>query len=66
MRFSIKDFFSKCDQGFLQFTADLVTFTAEILNEKLQLPISPSERCYETGTNVYTSEMKWNFSEILQ
>ena len=33
MKFSIKDFFSKSDQicG-----ADLVTFTEEILNEKLQ------------------------------
>ena len=36
MKFSIKDFFSKCDQihGFDQ-TADLVTFTEEILKEKL-------------------------------
>ena len=31
MKFSIKDFFSK----FLQKTADLVTFTEEILNGKL-------------------------------
>ena len=31
MKFSIKDFFSKCDQ----FSADLVTFTEEILNGKL-------------------------------
>ena len=30
MKFSIKDFFRKCDQ-----TADLVTFTEEILNGKL-------------------------------
>ena len=30
MKFSIKDFFSKCDQ-----TADLVIFTEEILNGKL-------------------------------
>ena len=29
MKFSIKDFFSKCDQ------ADLVTFTEEILDGKL-------------------------------
>ena len=28
MKFSIKDFFSKCDQ----FLADLITFTEEILN----------------------------------
>ena len=31
MKFSIKDFFSKCDQE----TADLVTFTEEIVNGKL-------------------------------
>ena len=31
MKFSIKDFFSNCDQE----TADLVTFTEEILNRKL-------------------------------
>ena len=33
MKFSIKDFFSKCDQirSFLRATADLVTFTEEIL-----------------------------------
>ena len=33
MKFSIKDFFSKCDQ--IHRTADLVTFIAEILNGKL-------------------------------
>ena len=32
MKFSIKGFFSKCDQTV---TADLVTFTEEILNGKL-------------------------------
>ena len=31
MKFSIKDFFSKCEQ----FPVDLVTFTKEILNGKL-------------------------------
>ena len=31
MKFSIKDFFSKCDQ----FPADLITFTEETLNGKL-------------------------------
>ena len=37
MKFSIKDFSSKCDQirSFLQFPTDFVTFTEEILNEKL-------------------------------
>ena len=34
MKFSIKDFFSKCDQ-IRQETADLFTFTKEILNRKL-------------------------------
>ena len=33
MKFSIKDFFSKCKQ--IQKTADLLTFTEEILNGKL-------------------------------
>ena len=33
MKFSIKDFFSKCDQ--IRNTVDLVTFTEEILNAKL-------------------------------
>ena len=32
MKFSIKDFFSECDQS----AADLVTFTEKILNGKLQ------------------------------
>ena len=34
MKFSIKDFFSKCDQ-IRRKTADLVTFTEQILNDKL-------------------------------
>ena len=34
MNFSSKDFFSKCDQ-IRSFTADLVTFTEEILTGKL-------------------------------
>ena len=33
MKFSIKDFSSKCDQ--IRSSADLVTFTEEILNGKL-------------------------------
>ena len=38
MKFFIKDFYNKCDQicRFLQIPADLVTFTKEILNEKLR------------------------------
>ena len=34
MKFSIKDFFSKCDQ--IRSFLDLVTVTKEILNAKLQ------------------------------
>ena len=43
MKFSIKDFFSKCDQirSFL-FLADLGTFTEEILNRKLHFLYSAS------------------------
>ena len=33
IKFSIKDFFTKCDQ--IRMTADVVTFTEEILNKKL-------------------------------
>ena len=36
IKFSIKDFFSKCDQ-IRSFLADLVTFTKEILNGKLYI-----------------------------
>ena len=39
MKFSIKDFFSKCDQ-IRSLLADLVTFTKEILNGKLHLLLS--------------------------
>ena len=35
MKFSIEDFFSKCDQ-IRKKTADFVTFTEEILNGKLR------------------------------
>ena len=35
IKFSIKDFFSKCDQIRMQETADLVTFTEKILTGKL-------------------------------
>ena len=35
MKFSIKDFFSKCNQS-RNLDADLVTFTGEILNGKLR------------------------------
>ena len=40
MKFSVKDFFSKCDQIFL--TVDLVKFTEKILNRKLHFLCSVS------------------------
>ena len=54
IKFSIKNFFSKCDQirrqGFLQYmwpnpqeTADLVTFTEKIINGKLHFRCSEME-----------------------
>ena len=43
MKFSIKDFFSKCDEiALANVPADLVTFTEEILNGKLQFLYSVS------------------------
>ena len=36
IKFSVKDFFNKCDQ-ILKKTVDLVTFTEEILNGKLHI-----------------------------
>ena len=41
MKFSMKGFFSKCDQS-RRFPADLVTFTEEILNVKLHFLCSDS------------------------
>ena len=42
MKFSIKDFFSKCDKirrklWISQFSADFITFTGEILNGKFHI-----------------------------
>ena len=51
MKFSIKDFFSKCDQ--IRSTADLVTFTGEILNGKLHVLCS--------DTNSYILQVKAYF-----
>ena len=36
MKFSIKDFFSKCDQANPKETVDLIKFTEEVRNGKLQ------------------------------
>ena len=44
MKFSIKDFLSKWDQ--IQFPADLVKFTEEILNGKLHFLSSASDENY--------------------
>ena len=41
MKFSFKDFFTKCDQ--IRRKLDLVTFTEEILNEKLRFLSSGSK-----------------------
>ena len=43
MKFSITDFFSKCDQK----TADLVTFTEEIRNEKLHFLCSAISKTHD-------------------
>ena len=48
MKFSIKDFFSKCDQ----IPADLVTFTEEILNGKLPFFSSENKAVNLHVTNV--------------
>ena len=44
LKFSIKDFYSKCDQicSILQETAELATFTEEIVNGKLHFLCSES------------------------
>ena len=66
MNFPIEDFFSKCDQ--IRRTADLVTFTEEILNGKLHFLCST----YSPFTSIPESiselllcllkriEIKWN------
>ena len=59
MKFSIKDFFSKCDQIR---SADLVTFTEEILNGKIHFLYSayyfwPS-RCTLTRSEFFLPEYK--------
>ena len=43
MMFPIKDFFSKCDQ--IQFSADLITFTEEILKGKLHFLCQTIDQC---------------------
>ena len=45
MKFSIQDFFSKCDQ--IRRPADLVTFTEEILNGKLHFLCSAKRRIFQ-------------------
>ena len=47
MKFSVKDFFSKCDQ--IRIPEDLVTFTEEILNEKFHF------LCNGTDIGLYNS-----------
>ena len=50
MKFSIKDFFIKCDQN-PQFLEDFVTFTKEILNGKLNFLYSVG--VYYAGTRTF-------------
>ena len=50
MKFSIKDFFSNCGFGHIQETADLVTFTEEILNGKLNFLCSVTTTFTTTST----------------
>ena len=54
MRFSIKDFFSKCDQ-IRKKTADLVTFTEELHNGKLHFLCSEGCETFDAKENVYMS-----------
>ena len=54
MKFSIKDFFSKCDPS-PQFPADLVTFTEDILNGKLHFLCS----VWINGNNTFR-KIHWN------
>ena len=65
MKFSIKDFLSKCDPE----AADLVTFTEEILNEKLifcavgNILYSRSKKIVDSGHNT-CYEIVWHFTLI--
>ena len=47
MKFSVKDFFSKCDQ--IRIPEDLITFTEEILNENFHF------LCSGTDIGLYNS-----------
>ena len=76
MKFSIVDFFSKCDQ-IRRFPVDLVTFTEEILNRKLYFSCTDTYRkanpensmhaaihaVFATNTpRVFHVETTWNVS----
>ena len=54
MKFSIKDFFSKCDQIRME-TVDLVKFTEEILNGKLRFLCSVCQTHLEAFIQRVTS-----------
>ena len=47
MKFSSKDFFIKCDQ--IQFPADLVIFTEEVLNDKFHFLCSVRTGIWQLG-----------------
>ena len=59
MKFPIKDFFSKCDR-FLP-VADLVTFTEEILNEKLCFFCAVIFYNYKYNSTIYKYSRKMKF-----
>ena len=66
MKFSINDFFSKCDQicSFLQFPADLVTFPEEILNGKLHF-LPWHQNLAAASVHVIVFMYKWQESFFL-
>ena len=57
MKFSIKDFSSKCDQN-SHFLADLVAFTEEILNGKLHFFFFAVDAVY-SFVNIIINENKY-------
>ena len=71
MNFSIKNFFSKCDQ-ICSFLADLVTFTEEILNAKLHFLCRVNwKACFFNLQDIalqlhdYRLEIGWIFTQNL-
>ena len=57
MEFSIKDFFSKPEQIFV----DLVTFAEEILNGKFNFLYSVSQKSSQVSENKFSSVTEFEF-----